>query len=318
MMDLFQLKCFVSVVEQKSFTKAAVEVSVSQSALSKNISKLEDELHLQLFDRSKRSAALTAAGREFEPHARKLLADYDEMLDALKRFSASGHLHIGSINHMGRVGLTTPIAAFLKQFPDGSVTVDIEQGDTLSLMNQLLAGKIDMAFIAHIISRVSGASNIDAYQLEKYRLYTLVRDEYHVIVSRQHRFAKRESLSWEELVPERLLILDKRYSSNTIIRETFRQQGLQPNVTFECDQVDAILAMVEENFGISILSKKIATTRYDVAAVPVENPISRNTVLVIPRAVESRQRLAGAFARYIINYYEDITAQAGSDEPGGA
>ena len=55
-----------------------------------------------------------------------------------------------------------------------------------------------------------------------------------------------------------------------------------------------------------------------MAAVPVENPISRNTVLVIPRAVESRQRLAGAFARYIINYYEDITAQAGSDEPGGA
>ena len=67
------------------------------------------------------------AGREFEPHARKLLADYDEMMASIKRFSNSGHLHIGSVDHMGRVGLTTPISTFLKQYPDGGVTIDIER-----------------------------------------------------------------------------------------------------------------------------------------------------------------------------------------------
>lgn len=71
---------------------------------------------------------LTPAGREFEPHARKLLADYDEMMASIKRFSNSGHLHIGSVDHMGRVGLTTPISTFLKQYPDGGVTIDIERG----------------------------------------------------------------------------------------------------------------------------------------------------------------------------------------------
>lgn len=304
-MDFFQLKCFVSVVEQKSFTKAACEVSISQSALSKNISRLEDELNIRLFDRSKRSAALTPMGREFEPHARKLLEDYETMLHAVKRFSASGHLHIGSIDHMGRVGLTIPISSFLEQYPDGSVTINIERGDTLSLMNQLIAGKLDMAFIAHIISPISKASNIDAYQLDKYRLYTLVHDEYHVIVSRQHKFVKRDILSWEDLVPERLLILDKGYSSNAIIRESFRQHGLQPNIAFECDQVDTILGLVETNFGIAILSKRIATTRYDVAAVPMNAPITRNTVLVIAKEVESRQRLAGEFARHVVHYFEE-------------
>ena len=94
-MDLFQLKCFVNVVDQRSFTKAAFEVSSSQSALSKQISKLEDELNVRLFDRSRRVVTLTPAGREFEPHARKLLADYDEMMASIKRFSNSGHLHIG-------------------------------------------------------------------------------------------------------------------------------------------------------------------------------------------------------------------------------
>ncbi len=302
-MDFFQLRCFVSIIDQKSFTKAAFEVSISQSALSKNISKLEDELNVCLFDRSKRLALLTPAGREFEPHARKILGDYQDMLSTVKRFSASGHLHIGTIDHIGRVGLTIPISTFLNRYPDGRVTIDMERGDTLGLMNQLTSGKLDMAFIAHIISPVSKVSNIDSYQLDQYRLYTLVRDEYHVIVSHQHRFAQRELLSWTDLASERLLILDKSYSSNSIIRATFRQHDLQPNIAFECDQVDAILGLVEENFGIALLSKRIATTRYHVAAVKLDVPITRNTVLIIPNEVESRQRLAGEFARHIVRYF---------------
>lgn len=305
-MDLFQIKCFVNIVDQKSFTKAATEVSISQSALSKNISKLEEELGTPLFDRRKRSALLTPAGLEFERHARKLQIDYTDMLAAIKRFSAGGHLHIGSVEHMGRVGLTVPISSFMKQYSDGSVFIDIEKGDTLGLINQLIAGEIDMAFIAHIISPFLRTSNIDGYPLDSYRLYTLVRDEYHVVVSRQHKLSKQDIISWNELAAERLVILDKSYSSNTIIRETFHQCGLQPNIAFECDQVDTILGLVEEDFGVSILSKRIATTRYDVSTIRMDAPIARNTVLIIPKKAESHQQLAGEFARHIINYYEDI------------
>ncbi|QAT49111.1 LysR family transcriptional regulator [Caproiciproducens sp. NJN-50] len=307
MMDLFQIKCFIHIVDQKSFTKAAFEVSISQSALSKNISKLEKELGIQLFDRSKRLATLTPAGHEFESYARKIQTDYDALLSAVKRFSTSGHLHIGSVEHMGRVGLTAPISSFLKQYPDKSVSIDIEKGDTVGLMNQLMAGKIDMAFIAHIISPISKTSNIDAYQLGQYRLYTLLLDEYHVIIGPQHKFAKRETISWQELAAERLVILNESYSLNTIIRETFRQCGLRPDIVFECDQVDTILGLVEENFGVSLLSKRIATTKYNVVAIRMDSPITRNTVLVIPKEVESHQRLAGQFAHHIINYYEDMT-----------
>lgn len=305
-MDLFQIKCFINIIDKKSFTKAAFEVSISQSALSKNISKLEKELSIQLFDRSKRLATLTPAGQRFEPYARKIQADYDAMLVAVRQFSNSGHLHIGSIEHMGRVGLTAPISSFLEQYPDKSVSIDIEKGDTIGLMNQLMAGKIDMAFIAHIISPISKISNIDAYQLKQYRLYTLLLDEYHVIISRRHKFAKRNVISWQELAAERLVILNENYSLNAIIRESFHLCGLQPNIVFECDQVDTILGLVEENFGVSLLSKRIATTSYNVVAVRMNPPITRNTVLVIPKEVESHHLLAGKFAHHIVNYYEDI------------
>ncbi len=66
-------------------------------------------------------------------------------------------------------------------------------------MDQLVAGKLDMAFIAHIISPFSKASNIDAYQLDHYRLYTLVVDNYHAIVSRRHRFAGLDVVTWQDL-----------------------------------------------------------------------------------------------------------------------
>lgn len=55
------------------------------------------------------------------------------------------------------MGLTTPISTFLKQYPDGGVTIDIERGTSLGVMDQLVAGKLDMAFIAHIISPFSKA-----------------------------------------------------------------------------------------------------------------------------------------------------------------
>ena len=78
-------------------------------------------------------------------------------------------------------------------------------------MDQLVAGKLDMAFIAHIISPFSKASNIDAYQLDHYRLYTLVVDNYHAIVSRRHRFAGLDVVTWQDLAEEKLQEINEAY-----------------------------------------------------------------------------------------------------------
>ena len=188
-MDFFQLKCFISVIDQKSFTEAAYENAVSQSSLSKQISKLEDELGATLIDRSHRLAALTPAGREFEPYARRMVNEERQALAALKRFSDSGSLHIGCVDHMGRVGLTAPISGFLDQYPGGSVSINMERGSTNSLMESLLKGQLDMAIIAHIVSPISHKSNLDGYDLSEYHTYTLVRDEYHAVVNEKHPFA---------------------------------------------------------------------------------------------------------------------------------
>lgn len=63
-------------------------------------------------------------------------------------------------------------------------------------------------------------------------------DNYHAIVSRRHRFAGLDVVTWQDLAEEKLVILDKSYGLNAIIRESFRQCGLRPNIAFECDQVE--------------------------------------------------------------------------------
>ena len=304
-MDVFQLKCFISVVDCKSFTEASYEVAISQSSLSKYISKLEDELKVKLFDRSKRQTELTPAGREFDEYARAMLDGYYQMQNAMKKYTVGGILHIGSIEHMGRVGLTTPIASFLNLFPDGDVEIEIDKGDTLSLMNLLISKKIDMAFIAHIISAKRDTSNIDAYDLTAFDRYTLVEDEYHLVVNRNHPLAEREVVSWKELAEEKFVILDKSYSLNSIIRDSFRQVGIVPHIVFECDQVDTILGLIEEDFGVSLLSKRVATSRYDVKSVRIDRPLARNTVLVVPKEMEHKRKLMQQFVRHIVEYYEN-------------
>lgn len=304
-MDLFQLQCFLSIVRYKSFTEAAYEISLSQSALSKHIGKLEDELGGKLFDRSKRQTELTPAGQEFSQYAQTILDTYQEACQIMKKYAVGGVLHIGSVEHMGRVGLTTPMASFLNCFPEGEVEIEIEKGDTLSLMNLLVAKKIDMAFIAYIASAWKDSSNLDSFDLSPYHLYQLVVDEYHLVVSREHPLAGSQRISWEQLAEEKLVLLDKRYSLNSIIRHSFQQMGITPHVAFECDQVDTILGLVEENFGVTMLSKRIATVRYDVATIPMEHPLSRNTVLVVPRELEQKQKLIQHFVQHITEYYQE-------------
>ena len=302
-MDIFQLKCFVSVIDNKSFTDAAYENSVSQSSLSKHIGKLEDELGVTLIERRKRVASLTPAGAEFEPYARRILNEDADARNALKQFKTSGNLHIGSVDHLGSVGLSDPISSFLAQYSGNGVSISMDSGPANSLMDRLVKGELDLAITAHIFSPISKKSNTDNYDLSEYNTYTLVKDEYHVIVSEAHPFAsvKDRRISWEELARERLVILDNKHGINAIIRGTFSHAGLTPNIVFECDQVDALLGMAEEGFGAALMSKRVATmSSYHVAAVPMESPITRDTMLVVRKDIESHNWLAGRFVQHIV------------------
>ncbi len=142
---LKQIRYFQSVVRLGSFTAAAEEHFISQSAISQQIKALETELGVELLQRKKRSFTLTKAGEFFYKRSLVLVADYDAIFRELHHLSGGSeqHLKIGVLRGYSGNKFRAAVADFSAEFPD--VSVDITTGNHEELYNDLRSGKIDIA-----------------------------------------------------------------------------------------------------------------------------------------------------------------------------
>ena len=128
-----QIKYFQSVVRNNSFTDAAEECFISQSAISQQIKALEDELGVALLERKKRSFTLTPAGEFFYKKSLVLVADYDNIVRELQKVSGKNgeFLRVGLLKGYSGKEFNSAVSEFTVKFPD--VTVEVTHGnhDTL-------------------------------------------------------------------------------------------------------------------------------------------------------------------------------------------
>ncbi len=300
-MDFFQLECFCGIVQNKTFTEAAYTLSISQSSLSKQINKLEVELGAKLFFRNKHKVELTVVGQEFLPFARRVLEDYARMRNITRNYVQRTTLRLGSINYMGRNGLTGVIGSYLTAYPSTDIT--ITTGDTLTLLKMLQEGALDMAFIAHVYSVDGKRSNTDGYPAGEYDDYMLIQDEYTLVTGMGHPFSGRDSISWPELEGEQFVLLDKSYSVYQYVIEAFQTYHISPQILFESDQVDTILGLVSTNKYVSVLSSRIATMYHGMHTLQLVPSMHRNTDLIIPK--RSRHNpVVEDFLRFILKEFK--------------
>lgn len=298
-MNFLQLECFLSVVKNLNFTEAANNMFLSQSSISKHIMSLEKELGIKLFKRNTRAVSLTIAGEEFREHAITLIEEYYITLRKINSYRNLYSLNVGSIDHLRKIGLTTPIATFLEKFPH--ININLEQNDTIKLMNLLMCCKIDVAIIAYIIYPFSDQTNISEYSFENYDLYTIIEDEYYLAVNSEHRLANRERVDWTELNGEKLIILDNSFSSNKVIKDTLKHSKAHVKIAFESKQVDTILGLINENFGVALLSKRVVIGNPNITTVSMKMPIKRNTVIIAPKK-ELRSEVCNCFINHILEF----------------
>ena len=141
---LKQIRYFQSVVRLGSFTAAAEEHFISQSAISQQIRALEDELGVALLNRKKRSFTLTEAGEYFYKKSLVLVADYDAVCRELQRISGNNGelLRIGVLKGYSGNEFRSAVSAFTVQFPD--VTVEVTHGNHDTLYELLRNGELDI------------------------------------------------------------------------------------------------------------------------------------------------------------------------------
>ncbi len=238
---LRQIRYFVAVAESGSISRAARQLSVSQSATTEAVKELESDLGSILLERSGRGVVLTHRGQVFLRHARRIL---EEVADARRTIpgadSGAGDLHLGASSVVAGYILADLLARFRRAFP--AVAVAAFEDSPEYLEHLLINGELDVAVM--VVSRLRESAALEARTIEEsaYRLW----------VPLGHPLATAKAVSLADVAAEKQIML-----SIDEIHETaeafWRDHGLRPTVAFRTRSVEAVRSLVATGAGIAVL-----------------------------------------------------------------
>lgn len=248
-MELRSLRYFVAVAQEKSFSRAATLLHISQPPLSRQIRKLEEELGAELFERNTRHVRLTSVGVSFYENARRTL-DQADLAMQIARKTTKGEMGTIRIGHLAYADLTI-IPKLLPRLVEAYPGVQFEL-QTLTGAIQLEAlhnGSIDVAFV-HL--PVGG----DDFAVER-----VLRHPYVLAVPSTHRFAKRASVPLSALAGERYVFFARRKDPSLYdsVIGFCRAAGVILNIAYETDHMQTTLGLVAAGLGVALLPSAITT-----------------------------------------------------------
>lgn len=247
-MNINQLKYFVAVAEHRSFTKAATQYYLSQTAVTQQVQALEATLGVQLFDRNSRPISLTPAGSIFLKEAKAILVRMDTAIDRTRDASTGlvGSLRIGYTKGYERSDLSNTLRSFHREFPN--ILLTCFRCDTDMLAAGLLNGDYDIIFTWDS-TNLSQEILVETRLIERARLV--------VAMYSSHPFAQRSSLRRAELKNETILFMSPSSTGesygDSYFMQLYKRAGYQPNILIRSNDVESLLMMVAAEEGISIL-----------------------------------------------------------------
>ena len=247
-MNINQLRYFISVATSRSFSAAAEENYITQTAMTQQIKALEESMGCQLINRSTRPITLTAAGQSFLKDARSILARLDEaMVRAAEASSGiSGSLRIGYIKGYERSALSDTLRSFHRQLPNVLLTCYRDTSDKLA--SGLQNDEYDIIFTWDS-TRLQISPEYQALPIEKARLTA--------VLYASHPLGSREYLDRTDLRNEPLIYMSpsERIDNHgdALFMELYHKAGYQPQIVCRSTDVESILIMVAAEEGISIV-----------------------------------------------------------------
>jgi LysR family transcriptional regulator, transcription activator of glutamate synthase operon len=271
-LELRQLRYFAEVANRQHVTEAAENLNVAQSAVSFQISKLEDELGVRLFERTGRNIRLTSIGHTFLIDIKKALKQIDEAKQKVDEYldPKAGTIKIGYPTSLASYWLPTVISAFKEKQPN--VHFHLRQGSYSYLIDSVKNGEINLAFLGPVPTRDP--------EIEPKILFT---ENISAIVPAKHRLANQKSLMLNELQNDHFVLFPDGYILNKIAVDACKQAGFNPNIASEGEDMDAIKGLVSAGIGVSLLPESTfydSTPRFTVK-IPIDSPQVRRTVGVI-------------------------------------
>ena len=282
--SLADLRAFITVAETQSFAAAARALYLSQPALSRRISHLEDMLDVRLFDRTTRNVELTLLGTRFLGQVRGLVEDLDRSVLSLRDAAEleAGDVTIGCVLSTVHHFMPPLINAFRKEHPRVLVRI-IEEGadEVLASVKQ---GEADFAL------------NYIGMQDPEVEFTPLLKEPYVLACPADHPLARRRSVGWEELAAYPLARVSQASRNRLFIDQALAELPPLPRPVCEVRHVSTLIGMVENGVGIAVVPQ-LTLPRKPAAVVGVrlDKPTVTRPIGIIRRTGRSLSPAAQAF-----------------------
>ena len=298
-MDIRVLKYFVQVAKDRSFTKAAEHLYVSQPALSKMIKKLEAEVGVALVDVQPGGVLLTDYGRELFQRAIPLLAEFDSLANFVRqtRNSPAGQLRVGVTPMIASLYLVDIVTRFNDVYPD--IEFQIIEDGTVSLRRFLLDADLDLALCI-----------VDRETTPELKDIVLLEGEMVAVVSVNNPLAQNDTLSFSQMADQPFNLYTKYSALSEQIRDHCIKAGFLPKINITSSKVNFMLQMTEHDRGISILPRPYAlrSIRPGLKIVPFTDPFPWRVCITRNRHMYQTY-IAQLFETFVQEYFQTRNKQ---------
>jgi DNA-binding transcriptional LysR family regulator len=303
--DLGQLEAFVQVANQRSFSRAAEALFLTQPSVTARIQALERDLGERLFERSGRGVRLTEVGACFLPHAERVLQALNSGRDAIDslRNLQSGSLILASATTVSAYILPGLLKTFRSRFP--RVEVSVRTGRSEQVLQMLLADEAQVGLVRAVYHQDIETKGI-------------IEDELVLIANASHQLAGNGAVSVEQLGEYPFIFFDRNSSYYSLAQGLFRQHGIVPRTQMELDSMEATKMMVEEGLGLALVPRIAVERELQVGILKeleiagMANP-TRQIALI-----NRRSRPLGPVAQAFVDIVQELYAQRNAAAPVAA
>lgn len=266
-MNLQQLEYFKTAAEFENYTIASEILSITQPALSKAISNLEEELNVPLFEKEGRNVKLTKFGHSFLKHVNIALKELTNGIDELKHLTSENDniIRIASTHSVSNYFISFMINDFLKLNPD--TRFEFYTTSLSELLKDLNNKKIDLGFFQEF-NGIEKLSSLESIPIKS--------EKYVIIVSKKNKLAQEKMVSLADLKDE-TFIISSECNKNKII-SACKSIGFNPNISIITRESNMLKSLVENGTGIALVPLSPSINTNEVSILDVTEKIGERKI----------------------------------------
>lgn len=289
-MTLQQLRYFRTLAKVRHYTKASLELCISQPSLSYSITELEKELGVNLFEKHGKKIALSAQGELFLKYADDSLRQLDEGIEKIKQLNPlTGKINLGYIASLGTSFLPEVLKSFYKDEANKAITFNFIQKLNNALMESLKEGLIDLAFCPNPYKDVESVP--------------VMRQDLYLVVPKGHRYANREEIDIHEVKNEPFILTNKQSGLRHMISGIFKEMMISPKIAFEAEECSVAITFVALNYGLAIIPKVSSLENSEVSGIKIKNPEFSRIIYMAWMPSRNQPTVVKKVKDFIINQY---------------